>query len=281
MADLPEMRVTKYTRAFTHTGLDCFGPIEVKVGRRTEKRYGLLLTCLSTRAIHVELLDSMSTDSAILGLRRFISLRGQPTCLYSDNGSNFRGADNELRKAWSEINFDEIQAKFSVGRMNWKFNPPLSPHFGGAWERLVQYVKKALKITLQTRTPKEEVLKTLLYEAANTVNCRPLTHVSIDKDDPEALTPNHFILGTSGSTPTPGEFSMENQPTLVQHILEKMADENNPRNLWPKGIITATFPGKDGRVRVVEVKTCTGTYRRPVAKIIVLDVKPNRSEDSQ
>ncbi|CAG7734365.1 unnamed protein product [Allacma fusca] len=293
--------------------------MSVKVGRRTEKRYGLILTCLSTRAIHVELLDSMNTDSAILALRRFVSLRGQPVCLYSDNGSNFRGADNELKRAWREIKMDKIQTKFATGRTSWKFNPPLSPHFGGAWERLVQSVKKSLEFTLKSRIPKEEVLKTLLFEAANSVNSRPLTHVSIDKDDPEALTPNHFLLGTSGSAPTPGVFSdqdlfLRNQwrlsqrlsdifwnrwvkeylPTLTKrskwNISAKpfqvsdvviIADENNPRNLWPKGIIVATFPGKDGKIRVVEVKTCTGTYRRPVCKIIVLDVHQKESDDPQ
>ncbi|CAG7716027.1 unnamed protein product [Allacma fusca] len=134
MADLPEMRLTRHTRAFTHTGLDCFDPMSVKVGRRNEKRYGLILTCRSTRAIQVELLDSMNTNSAILDLRMFISLRGQPVCLYSDNGSNFRGTDNELKRAWRKLEMKKIQTEFATVRKSWKFNPLLSPHFGDAWE---------------------------------------------------------------------------------------------------------------------------------------------------
>ncbi|CAG7720441.1 unnamed protein product [Allacma fusca] len=214
----------------------------------------------------------MNTDSAILALRRFISVRGQPVCLYSDNGSNFRGADNELRRAWEEIEMNKIQTEFAIGRTSWKLYPPLSPHFGGSWERLVQSVKKSLEFTLKSRIPKEEVLKTLLSEAANSVNSLPLTHVSINKDDSEALTPNHFVLRTSGSAPTPA------QPVQVLDVVI-ITDENNPRNLWPKGINVATFPGKDGKIRVVEVETCTGTYRRPVRKIIVLDVHQKESDD--
>lgn len=93
MAPLPEVRVTRGMRAFTHTGKDYFGPIEVKVLRRTVKRYGVLFTCLKTRAVHLEVAHSLSTDSMIMALERFVSRRGEPMEMWSDNGTNFKGAD--------------------------------------------------------------------------------------------------------------------------------------------------------------------------------------------
>ncbi|CAG7629317.1 unnamed protein product [Allacma fusca] len=94
----------------------------------------------------------MNTDSAILALRRFISLRGKPVCLYSDN---FRGANNELNRAYREIEMNKIQTEFATGRTSWKFYPPLSLHFGDASERLVQSVNESLEFTLKYRIPKE------------------------------------------------------------------------------------------------------------------------------
>ncbi|CAG7832898.1 unnamed protein product [Allacma fusca] len=317
MSELPEIRVTKFTRAFTHVGMDGFGPIEIKRGRCIEKRYGLVLTCLSTRAIHIELLESLSTDSAILAIRRFISRRGCPSCIYSDNGTNFRGAERELRQAMDELDRNRIKAELTSHKTDWKFIPPRSPHMGGAWERLVRSIKVALKLTLKELHPKEETLRTLLCEAENIVNSRPITHVSVDPNDMEALTPNHFLIHTSSSTPTPGEFSdtdlllrkqwkisqrlsdifwqrwvKEYLPTL--HKRQKwnidsppvkvgdvviIADDQFPRNTWPKGIVVKVYPGRDGRIRVVDVQTNTGTYRRPSTKIIVLDVLPKESEE--
>ncbi|CAG7721490.1 unnamed protein product [Allacma fusca] len=255
----------------------------------------------------------MSTDSTILALRRFISRRRNPSGLYFDNGTNFHGADNELRRAWSEIHFGKMQDELSTNGTSWKFNPPLAPHMGGAWDRLVRSVKTTLKFILKERCPKEEVLHTVMCEAENTVNSRPLIHVSLDKDDPEALTPNHFLIGTAGNSTTPGVFSdddlhlrkqwrfaqrlsdmfwkrwlHEYLPTLSKrnkwNVMAEplelndvviIADDIAPRNRWPKGIIVAVHPGRDGQVRVADVKTVTGVCRRPATKLIKLNVRSN------
>jgi hypothetical protein len=150
MGQLPAIRLQQCSRPFTITGLDYFGPLEVTVGRSRQKRYGALFTCMTTRAVHVEVAYSLDTDSAIMAIRRFVGRRGSPTKLYSDNGTNFHGAERELR--------------------------------------------------------------------------------------------------------------------------ECLAEDDGPRNSWPLGRIIATYPGKDGQVRVVDVKTAKGTYRRPVVKIIPLNI---------
>ncbi|XP_056121116.1 uncharacterized protein LOC130099439 [Rhinichthys klamathensis goyatoka] len=103
MADLPSARLRLYKPAFHSCGMDCFGPLLVRLGRRTEKRWGILFKCLTTRAVHLDLLPSMSTDSFLMALRRFVSRRGTPAELWSDQGTNFRGGERELREAYAAL----------------------------------------------------------------------------------------------------------------------------------------------------------------------------------
>ncbi|XP_065195355.1 uncharacterized protein LOC135826682 [Sycon ciliatum] len=311
MGALPDSRLAAFVRPFTHCGLDYFGPMEVTIGRRHKKRYGALFTCLTTRAIHLELARDLTTDSAIMAIRRMASRRGQPGIIYSDNGTNFRGADSELRKAVQDFDHTKIQGHLTPKGTEWRFNPPAAPHMGGAWERLVRSVKTALKAVLTARAPREDVLVTLLAEVESLLNSRPLTHVSCDATDEDSLTPNHFLLGTPSNHQAPGEFDeaelcMRKQWRIVQVLADHfwrrwlreylptltrrtkwhqrqqkevkvndivvIADRDLPRGSWPKGTITAVYPGTDGHVRVADVKTASGTYRRPVSKICVLDV---------
>ncbi|CAG7729101.1 unnamed protein product, partial [Allacma fusca] len=163
------------------------GP-ECDFGRRREKRYGVLFTCLTVRAVHIELADNLSTASTINALRRFIGRRGSPDDIFSDNGTNFKGASRELREAFGNLDQKKIVETATAKGINWHFIPPASPHMGGCWERLVRSVKVALEESLRDRVPREEVLTTLLVEAEALVNSRPLTYVSVDPDDPESLT---------------------------------------------------------------------------------------------
>jgi hypothetical protein len=136
MANLPKQRLSAFCPPFSYTGCDYFGPLEVTVGRRKEKRYGVLFTCLSTRAIHLELVTSLDTDSCILAIRNFLNRRGPPVEIWSDNGTNFKGAERELREAvkaldQNRIITDNIPVHTHI---KWRFNPPSAPPFGGAWE---------------------------------------------------------------------------------------------------------------------------------------------------
>ncbi|XP_073956512.1 uncharacterized protein [Choristoneura fumiferana] len=177
--DLPAARLAYGARPFSFTGLDYFGPLEVTVARH----------------LHLEVVVSLSTDSAINALRRFIARRGCPTELWSDNATAFRGAAREL----SEAVKNEAEAR----RINWRFLPAAAPFMAGAWERMVRGVKEALKATLHEKYPSDEILHTLLLEAEATVNSRPLTHVSVDPNDPTALTPNMILLGPDCHSPAP------------------------------------------------------------------------------
>ncbi|XP_062556722.1 uncharacterized protein LOC134221543 [Armigeres subalbatus] len=132
MADLPPGRLAAFSRPFTHAGVDYFGPIEVVVGRRTEKRWGMLVTCLTIRAIHIEVVNSLSTDSCVMALRNFAARRGQPRKIYSDRGTNFVGANKELQKLDAIVNQSEIMREFTTTETEWVFNSPMAPHMGGS-----------------------------------------------------------------------------------------------------------------------------------------------------
>ncbi|CAG7828334.1 unnamed protein product, partial [Allacma fusca] len=147
--------------------------------------------------------------------------------MWSDNGTNFRGADKELQRALSELDTSKIQQTFAGKGMTWKFNPPSSPHMGGVWERMIKSVKTALSVTLKEQAPKEDVLITLFMEAEFIINNRPLTHVSVDPTDPECLTPNHFLIGRKLGPNVAGKFgegsfNLRSQWRLVQELTEKL-----------------------------------------------------------
>ena len=133
MGQLPNERTAVFDPVFTNTGVDYFGPILVKNSKRTQstsghnKHYGVVFTCLTTRATHLELAGGLSTDLFILALKRFSARRGQPKVMYSDNGSNFRGAEKELGDLFSKTDFDKVSKTLTNYNINWKFIPPLSP----------------------------------------------------------------------------------------------------------------------------------------------------------
>ncbi len=103
MANLPKEHLEAFIRVFTNVGLDCFGPLSVVIGRRSSKRYGLLITCLSSHAIHLEVIDTMDADSFIMALRRLI-----PKVIYSDNGTNLMAGKKELTQGIANLNSARI-----------------------------------------------------------------------------------------------------------------------------------------------------------------------------
>ena len=147
MADLPEERVCCPEPPFTHCGTDMFGPFIVKEGRKELKRYGAIFTCYSCRGIHIETTKAMTTDSFILALRRFLGRRGPVRSIRSDNGGNYVGAEEEMKKALPEMDHSRIRA-FLLGHscdwIEWRKNPPESTHMGGIWERLIRTVRNVL-----------------------------------------------------------------------------------------------------------------------------------------
>ena len=213
MSNIPIDRIAVNEKPFSNTGVDYFGPIIIKLNKRTRstqptaKRYGVLFTCLTTHGVHLELATDMTTDAFILALRRFIARRGHVKILRSDNGSNFIGAEKELKHALTCIDQNKVAQTLSKQHIKWKFNPPVSPWMGGVWEALVKTVKRALRTITRVRLFTEDALTTFLCEVELIVNQCPLTPSSNSIDDFEALTPYHFLLGSPSSNPSPGDFN--------------------------------------------------------------------------
>lgn len=198
----------------------------------------------------------------------------------------------------------------SQDRIQWFFNPPSAPHFGGVWERLVKSAKKALKITLNGQLVNDETLLTLMAEIESLLIIRPLTHVSVDPQDLEAITPNHFLIGRNSPNVPPDVFDERDlnsrkrwrqAQTLTDHFWRRwlreyvpalterrkwrtrsqtdaqigdlvlVVEDNLPRGRWNLGRIVKIFPGDDGLIRTVEVQTKQGTFKRPVAKLCLLE----------
>ncbi|XP_058816775.1 uncharacterized protein LOC131680070 [Topomyia yanbarensis] len=318
MGDLPVARLAAFTRPFSYIGIDYFGPMLVVVGRRTEKRWGVLITCLTIRAVHIEIAHSLNANSCIMALRNFMARRGAPIKIYSDRGTNFIASNKELGKAsvelqaaLKEMNQEHVVREIVSPNTEWSFLPPASPHMGGAWERLIQSVKKNLMAMKPGRHPTDETLRNMLMEVENIVNSRPLTYVPVEDPEAPVLTPNHFLVGSSsGLKPYSvlnddsvvlrrawctsqveanifwrrwvrdylpeltkrSKWFSEVKPIEVNDIVV-VVDPGLPRNCWPKGRIISVKTGKDGQVRSAAVQTQSGIYERPATRLAVLDVR--------
>ena len=315
MGEIPEERLSISEKPFSSTGIDYFGPFLVKYAKHTRrnsalnKRYGVIYTCLTTRAIHLELAGDLSTDSFILSLRRFIARRGHVKVIRTDNGSNFIGAAAEIKEKLKQIDHKNISNFLSMKDIEWRFNPPHSPWMGGSWESLIKSVKRSLAAITKGRTLTEDVLGTLLCEIESILNNRPLTHISDDIADFDALTPNHILLGTTNSNVEPTQFDdieinyrkqwktvqaytsmfwkrwlSEYLPTLSPRKkwtrkhenlaigdLVIVANKNSPKSHWPLARIVAIYPGKDGIVRTIKIKTPSGEFIRSTQSVFLLE----------
>lgn len=171
MANLPQARVEQ-AAAFYHTSIDFFGPIFIKEkklrNRNRVKVYGCVFICMSVKAVHIEIVSDLSTESFLAALRRFIGRRAIPAHIYSDNGTNFVGASNQLRELYALMESNEFKNsihEFSTAKaITWHFNPPLSPHFGGIWEAAVKSFKHHFKRVVGDSLFTFEELNTLAIE---------------------------------------------------------------------------------------------------------------------
>lgn len=308
MADLPECRLLPDDPPFTRVGMDYFGPFLVRKGRAQVKRYGVIFTCLAVRAVHLEVASSLDTDACLNAIRRFVARRGQVKEMYSDNGTNLRAADIELKHALQQWNSSQITRNLQQKGIQWHFNPPAGSHHGGSWERLIRSVRKILNVTTKEQVLDEEGLQTLLCEAEAIINSRPITRASSDLNDLEALTPNHLLLLKTKPSLPPGVFKRDDQYVRrrwkqVQYLADifwkrwckeyltqlqerqrwsiigrnlhvgdvvLIVDETSPRSSWPLGKVVETFPDRKGLVRQVKVRTKTSELCRPITKLCLL-----------
>ena len=272
------------------------------------KYWVLLFTCGVVHAVHLELVDALSTYDTVLAFRRLVARRGLPKVIYSDNAKGFVAAP------------DKILGQFGPLTPEWRFIAPNSPWWGGWWERLVRSVKSALRKTVGGNCLARAELETTLHEIEACINSRPLTFVSDDPDQEKPLTPSHFLLGhdshylSERSEPAPIETAddarrrfdlrqsvvdkfwvvwsseyLRNLPpwrgvsqghTLREGSVVLVEADHRPRLQWPLGIITQVFPGKDGLIRTVEVKTSSGKLERSVQRVHDLEIMNNGFSDT-
>ena len=308
MSDLPLDRITPDLPPFTHVGIDYFGPIEVKRGRAHVKRWGVIFTCLVSRAVHLEVASHLNTDACINALRRFICRRGSVRSIRSDRGTNFVGAHKELEESVKQLDNDKIQNSLLKRGIDWMFNPPAGAHHGGVWERLIRSVKKVLYSVLKEQTLDDDALHTALCEVEAILNDRPITTVTNDLNDLEPLTPNHLLQLKTNPIMPPGLFQKrdlysQRKWRQVQYLADLfwkrwireylplmqerhkwsqikrnftpgdvvvIIDDNAPRNSWLLGRVVKAFPGSKGLVRSVLVKTKSNIIQRPITKLCLL-----------
>ena len=209
MADLPDDRL-EVGPPFTHVGLDYFGPFYIAHGRKEAKRYGVIFSCLTSRAVHLETAISLDSDSFINALRRFLSIRGHVRTIRCDRGTNLMGGISQIQDPANSISEPEVHRFLLENSCDFIVNVPHASHQGGVWERQIRTVRNVLNAMLmaQGKQLDDEGLRTFMYEAANIVNSRPLTAETLsDPTSVQPLTPNHLLtMKTSVVVPPSSHF---------------------------------------------------------------------------
>ena len=187
MSNLPESRLEP-APLFTFCAVDYFGPLLVKQGRKEVKCYGALFTCMASHGLHIEVSDSLDTDSFLQALRRFVAQRGPVREMHSDEGTHFIGASNELKQPYQEMDDGRIKAELLKNNVDWILIPPAASHFGGVWECQIKSVCSILSTLMKEHGNclNDEGLQTLLCEAEAIFNSRA--------PSPSKLSATHFPL---------------------------------------------------------------------------------------
>ncbi|KAM3957794.1 uncharacterized protein ACR2FA_008514 [Aphomia sociella] len=319
MGNLPAKRLEPGF-PFMRCGVDYAGPVMI-LNRRGRgavliKGYICLFVCLCTRSIHLELVTSLSANDYLLALKRFISRRGKPAEIISDNGRNFVGAEKELSSIFCSNHSDIID--FAANNdIKFSFIPPYAPHFGGLWEAGVKSCKHHLRRVVGGARLTYEEFSTILVQIEAILNSRPLTALSPDPNDLQTLTPAHFLIGRPLTAPanrdlmtTPihrlqrydvierarqdfwkrwsKEYISElqsrskwrtNKDDLQLDELVIVNECNLPPLKWKLGRIIRIFPGTDGISRVADILTTSGIIRRAFSKICPLPIQPAEADD--
>ena len=293
MAPLPDVRLNP-APAWSSISLDLFGPFEIRgeVNKRTRgKAYGLILNCLLCRAVHLDLITDYSTDAFLQGFRRFMNLRGTPTNVYSDPGSQIQGANNVLREMVKNLDEKKLKEFANNEKLNWHFTAADAKWQNGCSEALIRSCKKAILNAISTQVLTFSELLTVMYETANLICERPIGKTNLDISDGSYLCPNDLILGRATSRTASGPFSNSKCPKrrydFLQQIVEAfwikwtrfyfpsliirqkwhvehrnlrendivlIQDSNAVRGHWKMGKVVKTYPSNDGKVRKVDVQ---------------------------
>lgn len=316
MGDLPPARLIP-NRPFYHTGIDYTGHIFIKAnkgrGIKTCKGYVAVFVCMVTKAVHLEIVSDLTASAFIAALRRMSARRGVPGHIYSDQGTNFIGANKILKEEIAEIcsvlSDQEVTSTISDMNIEWHFNAPSWPSAGGLWEAAVKSLKYHLKRVVGEQKLTYEEYITLLSQLEACLNSRPLCPLTEDPDDLDFLTPAHFLASGPNLTIFETEHDLRTRWHLTQKIYQDIwdkwktdylsqlstrtkwrqlqkdldlndiviiKDDNLPPGKWNLGRVVALHPGSDGHVRVVTLKTKNGLLKRPVVKLSLL---PTNKDD--
>ena len=317
MADLPEVRVRPCSPPFQTTLVEYLGPVNIKLNRNTTtKGYCAVFTCAVTRAVHLTCVQDLSTPAFLQALERFVSIRGAPSTLVSDNGTCFMGADNIINELNLKLDPAQLREHCQQLSVQWKFGPPGGPHHQGAVERMVQEVKKGMRHLVKADRLTFVEWETVFCQISGLINGRPLTAKSSSPLDHPPLTPNHFLIGR-GDLPcpevpweeyvgnlrkrreirnamvdgfwqrwmecihklSPRQKWQQSAENLQEGDIVLVIGEDRKRGSWKMAEVVNIYPGKDDLVRVVEIKFADDTnVKRPVTKLILLMKKSERSD---
>lgn len=256
MANLPSSRVTP-SRPFLHTAVDYTGFIKVRSakghGHHSTKAYVALFVCMSTKAVHLEVISDLTSAGFLAAFRRFTGRRGICSDIYSDNGTNFVGGNSDLRKhrqAAARGQTTEILENVSNDGTTWHFSPPFAPHFNGLAEAGIRSAKYHIKRVIGESTLTFEELTTLLIQIEACLNSRPLSPRTADSEDLSPLTPGHFLIGIPLNTvPEKSLFDVntnrlsrwQNVQKMVQQFWKRWSKEyivnNNALSGQPSNLI--------------------------------------------
>ncbi|XP_011313614.1 uncharacterized protein [Fopius arisanus] len=315
MGQLPVARLSP-GRAFLNTGIDYAEPVSLRSwnarGHKSYKGWFTIFVCMTTSAVHLEIVSDYSSDGFMAAYHRFVARRGLCRNLFSDCGTNFLGANKEIKKLFSMASKESGQLAHLLlnDGTRWSFNPPGAPHFGGKWVAAVKSIKFHLKRTIGEDLLTFEELTTLLPQIEVVLNSRPLEPPSEDPDDISAPTPGHFLIGhvlTALPEPSLDNLNIARLPrwqliqqkvqsfwkrrstSYLQHLqsiskwhhpshdikigsIVLLTDEKFPPTKWPLARVTALHPDRDGLTRVVTIKTSSSTLQRPIAKLALLPI---------
>ena len=302
-APLPIDRI-RDASIFEIIGVDYAGPIYLKGNK---KAWICLFTCAVFRAVHLELVTSLSTPTFSMALRRLIARRGRPSIVYSDNGSNFVGLDNALKR----IDYAKLAKHLALEGIEWKFNPPSSPWWGGFFERLIGVLKRLLRRTLKKACLDYEEMLTVLLDCEAVINSRPITFLADNKQEIKPLSPSMFLqeireVGVLDLDKV-DQIDFNKRYVYRKKILESLRErfrseylgaliqfnkskknmygevhegdlvliecDNVKRLDWPLAIVTSLYTGVDGYKRVARLTTASGELTRPIQKIYPLEIK--------
>lgn len=278
---------------FSTVGVDFFGPFTIRgeVQKRVRgKCYGVIFVCFTSRAVHVDVSKDYSTDRFLQVLRRFASIRGWPSKLYSDCGTQLVAASKELKEAITGLDWDALRRYGVQHRIEWNFAPADAPWMNGVTEALVKSAKKALNGAIGDQVMDFSELQTVMFEAAQIVNQRPIGRHPTSPDDGSYLCPNDLLLGRASPEVPQGPFkervSDRYRLDFIQKIVEGfwkkwtrdyfpglivrskwhverrnvkkgdvvlVQDSNALRGEWKLGIVTDVHPSHDDKVRRVTV----------------------------